>query len=110
MLAVRSSKGKGTKIKALFHTDNIDMKPLGNVKDTLISLIVGYPHVNVHFSHKRNGYVFELDSKKILKENLQLQTNSGEILKQVKKELKNYKLSEININQHTETNNALSIK
>ncbi|HOQ83297.1 MAG: sensor histidine kinase [Candidatus Syntrophosphaera sp.] len=43
---ITSEPGKGTVLSAEFQLDHIDRMPLGNLKETLLSAIVGHPEVN----------------------------------------------------------------
>lgn len=62
---LESHPGKGTKIKAIFPYAHIDRKPLGNLGETLLALIVGHPDVDIYYEHKRDGVKFSLDTKEI---------------------------------------------
>jgi signal transduction histidine kinase len=48
---IERGKEKGIKITATFHTDNIDMKPTGNIDKTLRVLRAAHPAVNISFEH-----------------------------------------------------------
>ena len=48
-LEIESEKGKGTKIKAFFHKDHIDMKPLGDIEKTIEILQATNPDINIFF-------------------------------------------------------------
>jgi len=43
----------------------MDRKPLGNIGDTLMTLIVGHPDVDFLYCHRREGKVFSLDTREI---------------------------------------------
>lgn len=62
---LESQPGKGTRIKAVLPYHHIDRKPLGNMAETLITLIVGHPKVEIIFEHKRNGVCFAFNTKEI---------------------------------------------
>lgn len=64
-LSIQSKKGKGTKIKAKFQHSHIDRKPLGDIGQTLITLIIGNPEVDLTYIHKKNGHNYYLDTRKI---------------------------------------------
>lgn len=49
-MVVESRKPDGIRILATFHSDNIDMKPIGDIKQTLRVLIASHPEVT--FSYK----------------------------------------------------------
>jgi len=60
-LTLHSQPGKGTKVKATFELRHIDIKPLGDIAQTMITLIVGHPDIDFLYSHKvnRSRYVFK---------------------------------------------------
>jgi signal transduction histidine kinase len=49
-LTVESTPGKGTDIKALFHSDHIDMKPVGDMELTMELLKMS--HGEIHFVYE----------------------------------------------------------
>jgi hypothetical protein len=52
-------------VKATFQHSHIDRKPLGQMGDTLITLIVGHPEVDLLYEHRKDGKVFSLDTREI---------------------------------------------
>lgn len=50
-LTVDSATGEGTTVKATFSLSNIDLKPLGNINETLKTLITGHPEVDFRFRY-----------------------------------------------------------
>jgi len=40
-------------VKATFQHSHIDRKPLGNIRDTLITLMTGHPHVDLLYEHRK---------------------------------------------------------
>ena len=62
-LTVDSVLGKGTKIKAVFKFSHIDRKPLGNMADTVLALVMFNSEVNVIYIYRQNGEEFIFDSK-----------------------------------------------
>ena len=64
-LSIQSKKGEGTKIRAVFQHSHIDRQPLGDIAQTIITLIVGNPEVNIVFTHKKNGQEYHLDTAEI---------------------------------------------
>jgi hypothetical protein len=64
-LSVRSYPGKGTTVRATFQHSHIDRKPLGNMGDTLVTLIVGHPEVDLLYEHRKDGKIFSLDTREI---------------------------------------------
>lgn len=49
---IQSEAGKGTKVIAVFHRDNIDCPPLGGLPDTIAALIQGSPEVRWVYRHE----------------------------------------------------------
>jgi len=64
-LCLQSCPGQGTTVKAMFQHSHIDRKPLGQMGDTLITLIVGHPEVDFLYEHRKDGRVFSLDTREI---------------------------------------------
>ena len=64
-LCVQSCPGGGTTVKATFQRSHIDRKPLGNMGDTLTTLIVGHPEVDLSYEHRKDGAHFSLDTREI---------------------------------------------
>lgn len=62
---VESSPGKGTRVVATFRHSHIDRKPLGELGETMLTLIVGNPEVNFLFELDCDGRVQRLDTKDI---------------------------------------------
>ncbi len=45
-LTLESKKGKGTRVKAEFQFSHIDRKPLGDIDQTIITLVMGNPDID----------------------------------------------------------------
>ena len=68
-LQIESKEKIGTKIKVEFQLSHIDRMPLGNLEDTFLNLVIGYPEVHweFHFKIDNNEFVFDDEPiKKIL--------------------------------------------
>lgn len=65
---IQSALGQGTKVTAIFQESHIDRMPLGDLKSTLISLLIGYPDVHWVLKYGFNGNIFEFDDAPIKKE------------------------------------------
>ncbi len=68
-LSIDSKKNVGTEVKACFKISHIDRLPLGNVAETLTTLIMAQPHVeyNLVIDNKKEQFKFNsLDIKKTL--------------------------------------------
>lgn len=65
---LESEEGKGTRTRATFLHDHIDRAPLGDMPSTLVSLIAGYPEIDIDYTHMYDGRVFEFDTREIRQE------------------------------------------
>jgi hypothetical protein len=50
-LEIESAPGKGTRIVATFRQSHIDMKPLGDIPQTLVTLLIGHPEIELRYAH-----------------------------------------------------------
>jgi anti-sigma regulatory factor (Ser/Thr protein kinase) len=64
-LSVESSPGEGTRVSATFHSSHIDMKPLGDIPRTVVTLLAGHPEVELFYSHTTGERSFCMDSGEI---------------------------------------------
>ncbi len=67
-IEIESKRNYGTKIKAVFQYDNIDRKPLGDLTETLIALLLLAKNTEIHFKYSKNEKMFEFDSKELKNE------------------------------------------
>lgn len=63
--SINSKPGKGTKIKATFQLSHIDIKPLGDITQTLVTLIMTHPEVDISYKHQVNHSLYSLDTKEL---------------------------------------------
>lgn len=87
-LSVQSKKGEGTIIKADFQHSHIDRQPLGDIGQTIITLIVGNPEIDFIFQHTRDGNTYGLDTRKIKVQLNQIPINSLSGIKILRENLK----------------------
>ena len=57
--------GQGTEIFATFDLSHPDLPPLGNIRDTMLVLVVGNPETDFRFSLKVDSRQFVLDTQDI---------------------------------------------
>lgn len=63
-LEVTSQPGRGTTVKAVFQLSHPDRKPLGDIAETLRTILVGRPELDLQFEYKRDSQVVaELSSR-----------------------------------------------
>ncbi len=82
---IKSEVGKGTHVTAAFQLNHIDRQPIGNMAETIVTLVAGNPEMNLKYIHEKNGHEFIFDTIQI-KEQLQgLTINSTSVLSFIKK-------------------------
>lgn len=64
-IEISSQVGKGTKVKAAFRYDHPDRRPLGNMKETLMTLISSHPEIDFVYEHRKGEEVLRLDTRDI---------------------------------------------
>lgn len=87
-LLLHSEENRGTAVTAHFIPSHIDMKPLGNIADTILVLVAGTPEIDFVFSHERNGNTYSLDTRSIKADLDGVPINSPYILSALKKYLR----------------------
>lgn len=65
-LSIKSEKGKGTVIQAVFQISHIDRLPLGDVPETMITLIAANPEIDFQLllDNKKESFDFSLSEIK----------------------------------------------
>ncbi len=64
-LTIESQLGKGTLLTAKFQESHIDRMPIGNLTDTLLTLLLGTPEVNWVLDYQINDEVFHFDDTEV---------------------------------------------
>lgn len=64
---IKSQIGVGTEVMAVFKYSHIDRVPLGNMADTIISIIISNPLIELIYTHKYKDNSFCLNTKEIRK-------------------------------------------
>jgi len=62
---MESHVGKGTLVSAIFKRSNIDVPPIGKIKDTILTSIVGNDHCNIDITYENDNGIFNISTKKI---------------------------------------------
>ena len=62
-LEIQSTVGKGTVLKADFIRSSIDLMPLGNINETISTLIYCNPHINFLFRRRYENAEMTLDTR-----------------------------------------------
>lgn len=77
---INSQPGSGTKVTATFQLSHIDIKPIGNMSETLVALIAGNPNTEITYIEKMNNKKFIFDSSEVKNRIKDCQINSPEVL------------------------------
>jgi hypothetical protein len=64
-LTIRSQLRQGTVVEAFFPYNHIDRPPFGNVKNTLLTLLVGNPDISLNYIHHVDDRTFTMHSSEI---------------------------------------------
>jgi anti-sigma regulatory factor (Ser/Thr protein kinase) len=64
-LSIKSKKNVGTKLTATFKHSHIDRAPIGDMAETMVSLILGADHIDYVYRHIINQQEFCFDTKEI---------------------------------------------
>ncbi len=78
----------GTTVKTIFFKNHIDCAPLGDIVETVKTLIQGHPDTNFLFTHKINDAVVELDTRQLREMLEDVPLNTYEVIKWIEEYLK----------------------
>jgi hypothetical protein len=87
-LSIDSEPTRGTRIRADFELDHIDLKPLGDIPQTLVVLIMGHPEVDIVYVHETDLARYELDTKMIKAGLDGVPIQSPDIISRIKRDIK----------------------
>ncbi|MBI4963318.1 MAG: ATP-binding protein [Desulfomonile tiedjei] len=86
-LTIDSALGVGTKVRVIMSHGHIDRKPLGNLAETMVTLIEGNPDVDFFFRHRKDGKEYSLDTREIRSELEEVPLNSPEVIRLIRENL-----------------------
>jgi hypothetical protein len=87
-LSLTSKKGEGTRLRADFQYSHIDRKPLGDISQTIFTLVMGNPETDFVYVHKKNGHIFRFDTRIIKAQLGDMPINSLDGMKKIRENLK----------------------
>ncbi|MDR3565322.1 MAG: ATP-binding protein [Negativicutes bacterium] len=64
-LKISSQPGRGTVVEAVYRHSHLDRPPLGNIIETLKTLVIANPELDFAYSHEVNGTHFSLATKEL---------------------------------------------
>lgn len=85
---LKSKRGKGTLIKATFKRSHIDLPPIGNLEDTILTLVFAAEDINLKFTYEKNGKIFEIETGKIKSMLGSIPFSNPEVIKFLKEYIK----------------------
>jgi len=86
---IDSTPGKGTTVKASFQASHIDRQPLGDIPQTLITLIMGHPDIDFLYTHTTGRSSLVFDTKDIRIQLDEIPLNHPEVIALLKKTIQN---------------------
>jgi len=86
--SIESRPGKGTHVKATFQASHIDMKPLGDIALTVVTLIMGHPDVDIHYIHNIDRTHYSIDTHEIKSQLNGLSISSPEVIRFIRDHIK----------------------
>lgn len=87
-LSIKSNKGEGTRIRADFQHSHIDRKPMGDMAQTIITLVIGNPEVQLVYVHKKNSHEYRFDTGEIEVQLNEMPINSSAGIRLIREKLK----------------------
>jgi hypothetical protein len=86
-LQVESLQGKGTLVRADFRYDHIDRKPLGDMASTMVTLIVGNPHMDFQYVHRKGDKTFCFDTAELKRELADVPIDHPRVVRFIREEI-----------------------
>jgi hypothetical protein len=78
-LVVMSTSGVGTRVTAFMSWRHIDRKPMGNMAETILTLVQGNPQCDFVYTHNKNGKEYILDTREIRAELEEIPLNHPDV-------------------------------
>jgi hypothetical protein len=79
-LVVESTPGVGTKVTAHMRRSHIDRKPMGDMAETMVTLIQGNPEIDFVYTHRKDGRELTLDTRELRTELEEIPLNTPHVL------------------------------
>lgn len=64
-VAIDSAPGQGTSVAATFHRSHMDCPPIGNMAETILTLIAGHPDREYIYEEREGDRSFRFDTREI---------------------------------------------
>lgn len=79
-LTIESTPGKGTRVLVSMSHSHIDRKPMGDMAETVTTLVEGNPDVDFIYVHKKNDREYILDTREIRQELEEIPINNPQVV------------------------------
>jgi hypothetical protein len=86
-LVVESTPGVGTTVTAVMSYTHIDRKPMGNMVDTILTLIEGNPLCDFVYAHGKDEKEYVFDTRDLRAELEEIPINHPEVIGLIRQEL-----------------------
>lgn len=62
-MELKSAPNEGTTTRATFRLSHPDCKPMGDINETIRTLVVAHPEINFVYEHHKDNSIFRFDSR-----------------------------------------------
>ncbi len=87
-LKVASIPGQGTTVTATFQLSHIDRKPIGQMPDTVMTLVAAQPEIDISYRHECDGRTVSFCSRDFKRRFGNVPVNSPEMLHAIRRHLR----------------------
>jgi hypothetical protein len=87
-VTIESAPGKGTKVAITFRWSHVDRPAIGNMADTLLTLIAGHPDLDVVYEEREAAKVFRFDTRELRNDLEDVPINAPAVLDAIRGMLK----------------------
>jgi anti-sigma regulatory factor (Ser/Thr protein kinase) len=94
---IESELGKGTTVVASFQHSHINRMPLGDMTNTILGLVVGYPQTDFVYRHVLGERLFEFDTRPIKRELGDVSLSEPPVIEYLRREISDmlYKIYQV---------------
>jgi signal transduction histidine kinase len=62
-IKLTSKPGQGTTVKATFSLSHLDRQPMGDIQETIRTLVAGHPEIDFLYEYKTNDSIYHFDTR-----------------------------------------------
>jgi anti-sigma regulatory factor (Ser/Thr protein kinase) len=88
-LEITSERGVGTEVKVRFKLSHIDRMPLGDLQNTWLNLLIGYPKIHWVFDYSINDKTYSLNDQPIKEVLQEIPLSDPQVIGYLKNEIAN---------------------